>query len=259
MMNLLYIVGQGSKHDNVELRWSLRSVKRFAGRNVGRVVVAGYPPDWLSEKVEKISVPDVKVEGKNRSIVNCVVEAVKKADLHGDFVFACDDVFLCGPVKFDAMPIWFKAHDLQDGPKPGELRTQFVQLLIETRQFLRAHDLPSVNFQTHAFVRMSADVIRANEALLRSTVFDSVRGLEILSLVGNLTIAADLSTPIAWRKDIKFGASDFVAPDDPENERFYRHARSQFSISDATFRDERFTKYMAANFSKPCIYERVAE
>ena len=38
-MDVLYIVGTGSKHDNLELRWSLRSLAKF-GRGVGRVIVA---------------------------------------------------------------------------------------------------------------------------------------------------------------------------------------------------------------------------
>lgn len=255
MMNLLYIVGQGSKRDNVELRWSLRSVERF-GHGVGRVIVAGYPPEWLSGEVERLPVPDVRADGKNRSIVNCVVEAVLRADLRGDFVFAADDVFLYRPLDFEALPRFVKDYDLPDGPKPGELRTHFVQMLIETRQFLRARGLPSVNFQTHAFVRMSADVIRENEALLRSTVTDTVRGLEILSLVGNLSLAANMATPVAWRRDVKFGASDFVSPSSPDAQALLEQSRQMFSISDATFGDGRFTSFMAANFGEPCRYER---
>ena len=39
MMDVLYIVGPESGHQNRELRWSLRSLEKF-GRNLGRVVVA---------------------------------------------------------------------------------------------------------------------------------------------------------------------------------------------------------------------------
>ena len=115
-MDILYIVGEGSKHDNAELRWSLRSLAKH-GRNVARVLVAGCPPAWLSGDVESLTVPDVDLPGKkNRSIVNCVLEAVRSFDLKGDFIFACDDVFLAEPVDFDRYPLYIDDDGLPEAP-----------------------------------------------------------------------------------------------------------------------------------------------
>ena len=251
-MDILYIVGNGSKHDNAELRWSLRSLARY-GRNVARVLVAGCPPAWLSDDVERVEVPDVDLPGKkNRSIVNCVLEAVCPFDLKGDFIFACDDVFLVEPVDFDRYPLYVDADGLP-AALPDGCGTSFDELLVATRQFLLDRGAPIFRFQTHAFCRMSADVIRANESLLRSTVTDSVRGLEILSLVGNLTLKARPDTPLTWRKDVKFGDDDFreAVLRDPKR-------RGQFSVSDKTFASAEFLAFMAANYGEPCRYERSA-
>ena len=245
-MDILYIVGEGSKHDNAELRWSLRSLAKH-GRNVARVMVAGCPPAWLSGDVDCLTVPDVDLPGKkNRSIVNCVLEAVRSFDLKGDFIFACDDVFLTAPVDLDCYPLYVDADGL-----PTEGGTSFEEMLAATRQFLLSHGAPIFRFQTHAFCRMSADVIRDNYDLLRSTVTDSVRGLEILSLVGNLTLKAHPSMPLYWRKDVKFGADDFWEATFRDIKR-----RGQFSISDKTFGSEEFRTFMSANYGEPCRYEK---
>lgn len=247
-MDILYIVGEGSKHDNAELRWSLRSLAKH-GRNVARVLVAGCPPAWLSGDVESLTVPDVDLPGKkNRSIVNCVLKAVRSFDLKGDFVFGCDDVFLAEPVDFDRYPLYIDDDGLPDALPSSRKASSFDELLVATRRFLLDHGAPVFRFQTHAFCRMSADVIRANEKLLRSTVTDSVRGLEILSLVGNLTLKANPDTPLLWRRDVKFGEA-FKLPTDP-------FCRGQFSISDKTFSSSFFQYFMQNTYGGPCRYEK---
>jgi len=250
-MTILYTIGTGSKNGNAELRWSLRSLAKF-GRGVDRVCMVGYPPGWVSDSVEVMSVPDVDLPGKkNRSIVNCVLEAVRSFGLKGDFIFACDDVFLTAPVDFDSYPLYVDADGLPSALPSNRRANAFDELLVATRRFLLDHGAPSFRFQTHAFCRMSADVIRDNEDLLRETVVNSVRGLEILSLVGNLTLRARPDTPLTWRRDVKFGDS-FKLPDDPA-------FRGQFSISDKTFGSPFFEYYMETSYGAPCRYERSAE
>ena len=46
MLKILYIIGTGSKYSDIELRWSLRSVEKFAQCDVQPVVV-GSVPDWF--------------------------------------------------------------------------------------------------------------------------------------------------------------------------------------------------------------------
>lgn len=247
-MDILYIVGKGSKHDNAELRWSLRSLAKH-GRNVARVIVAGCPPAWLSDDVEALTVPDVDLPGrKNRSIVNCVLEAVSSFNLKGDFIFACDDVFLIDTVDFDRYPLYVDDDGLPEAAPTDRRCTAFDELLIATRQWLLERKAPVFRFQTHAFCRMSADVIRENDKLLRGTVTDSVRGLELLSLVGNLTLKAHPDTPLTWRRDVKFGET-FKLPEDP-------CCRGQFSVSDKTFSSSFFRHCMETNYGEPCRYER---
>lgn len=79
MVDIVYVVGKGAKdNDDRPLRWSLRSVQMFA-KNVGRVIVAGYPPNWLSD--EAIKVPFVQKYAKHINMLLTEAEAVKKVGL----------------------------------------------------------------------------------------------------------------------------------------------------------------------------------
>lgn len=248
-MNVLYIVGRGSKHDNIELRWSLRSLALY-GEGVERVIVAGNPPAWLSDDVEKIEIEDHPLPQKNRRLTHAMLEAIERANLCGDFLFCADDTFLSSPTQLDTVPLFVKDYDLPEGAKPGEKITAFLQCLCETRRFCRERGLPSVNFQQHALVRLSADVIRKNAALIRESIDETPRGCEILSLCNNLVLRESPWTPLVWRKDVKFGASDYSL--DAVRDPF---VCGQFSISDATFGCAAFVADMEANFSAPCRFE----
>ena len=249
-MNLLYIVGDGSKNDNAELRWSLRSVAKF-GRGIDRVIVAGIPPAWLSDEVETIEIAPVDIPGRNHTISNNVLEGVLKANLEGDFILGIDDVFFIDPVDFDVYPRFVDSYDLPGPVTDGSKANGWISAMAETRQFCRDHKLPSVNFMTHAFCRLDADVVRKNADLIRQSIFETTRGLEIVSLVGNLTLKERPYLQLVRRKDVKFGADDFTGHFDS---RYY----GQFSISDKTFGNGDFHAFMTANFSEACRYERGA-
>ena len=79
MVDIVYVVGKGAKdNDDRPLRWSLRSVQMFA-KNVGKVIVAGYPPDWLSD--EAIKVPFEQTHRKHVNMLLTIAEAAKQAKL----------------------------------------------------------------------------------------------------------------------------------------------------------------------------------
>ena len=48
-MDILYVVGTGSKWDNNELRYSLRSIDKY-GINIDRVFIVGTKPDFCDGK-----------------------------------------------------------------------------------------------------------------------------------------------------------------------------------------------------------------
>jgi hypothetical protein len=56
--NLLYILGSGSKWQNNEIRYSIRSAEKYVG-NLGRVFIVGEFPKFLSRKNKKITYIEV--------------------------------------------------------------------------------------------------------------------------------------------------------------------------------------------------------
>ena len=69
-MDILYCLGEGSKWNNNELRYSLRSLEKF-GKNVGNIYVVGYDPGILSDKVTFIDCPN-KYDRKQKNILQAV-------------------------------------------------------------------------------------------------------------------------------------------------------------------------------------------
>ena len=80
MTDIVYILGDGAAAiDDRPLRWSLRSLEKFA-TNVGRVVVCGRIPEWLSDEVVKVpSAETVRKRGKGWNILYGYRDAVEGA------------------------------------------------------------------------------------------------------------------------------------------------------------------------------------
>lgn len=103
MTDILYVIGGGAaKLDNKPLRWSLRSLAKF-GKNVGRIVVVGSPPKWLSDRVVKLETVD-KTKWKHWNILYCIAEAIRRCGLDKPFLYSSDDHYLCKTADMDLWP-----------------------------------------------------------------------------------------------------------------------------------------------------------
>ena len=57
-MDIVYIIGKGSKWNNQELKYSLRSIAKY-GINIGKVFIVGYKPNFVSDEVIYIPCDDI--------------------------------------------------------------------------------------------------------------------------------------------------------------------------------------------------------
>lgn len=102
-VDVLYVVGRGAKgYGDLPLHWSLRSLAKHA-KNLGRVIVVGYPPDWLSDEVVKVYAED-KTGGKHWNILNCIAEGIRQAHIDGPFLYSSDDHYLCRDADLTMWP-----------------------------------------------------------------------------------------------------------------------------------------------------------
>lgn len=87
-MDIVYILGDKTQNDNMELRLSLRSIEKYANC-FDNVVIVGRKPDWLVN-VEWISVADIYTAEKNafnKTLVAC-------QNVNESLFFMNDDFFM---------------------------------------------------------------------------------------------------------------------------------------------------------------------
>ena len=250
-MDILYLVGppELSKHGNMELRWSLRSVAKYA-RNVGRVIVCGYPPDWLSDAVVRHEAHDRPGEYKFRCVWRKLFAAIDSGLLKGEFLMSCDDHFYTAPVDLDATPFWYRRDMLplfnpDGGGKGGG--EGYRRHLAHTRRALLGGGYGARDCASHCNVRLDARDADAARALDEADVGDAEHwlGLDLGSVFLNARARREPGLPFAFRKDRKCDRLDADAV-----------ASGQFSISDEAFDDPAFVRYMEQTFPSPCVYER---
>ena len=205
MTDVLYIVGRGSEHDNLELRWSLRSLAKYA-KNLGRVVVAGYPPAFLSDEVVRLPLADLSDDYKHHNILAAILAAIDRGVVRGDFLYSSDDHFLTAPADLDAWPFYYKGEML---PETSDFRTEptpYQKSLISTRRLLEAAGLEPRNWSSHCNTHMhTADAPRVRELLQLGRRLGLSRfGYEPTCLFMACRAAREKITP-TLRRDVKIG------------------------------------------------------
>lgn len=96
-MTIAYILGDGSKYNNLELRISLRSAEKYL--NPKKVIVCGHDPGFLSDKVTYIPNYPIKKENDAAFGIKENLLALCKSDLVPDeFTLLNDDYFFLAPM-----------------------------------------------------------------------------------------------------------------------------------------------------------------
>lgn len=121
-MDVLYVIGTGSKWRNNELRYSLRSVEKHL-KGYDRIFIVGDVPDFISN-CNVILNPDATTAGSNYrheyNIYNKIVCAIKYTDISDNFLFINDDHFFVKDVDIKKYPFYFKC-SLQNSIEIREL------------------------------------------------------------------------------------------------------------------------------------------
>ncbi len=143
-LTIAYILGDGSKHDNLELRLSLRSIEK--NLNPSEVIVCGHDPGFLSDKVEYIpNFPAKKENDAAWGIKENLLALCEHPDTPDTFLLMNDDYFILQPIK--GFQYYHK----------GELRDAMERLgsgifyghLLATVTVLEKRKLPTKHFDGH--------------------------------------------------------------------------------------------------------------
>lgn len=143
-IDILIPVGRGSKHDDLELRFALRSIQHHA-RGVRRVWIVGRIPAWLHETDQVRLVRRDEAPGNKAYRIAAKVEwACRELDLTKTFAFWNDDYLLTQDLDVRTIPPWHHG-DLSR----GEDSEGWQRLLGQTGEALRAVGLPSKHYDIH--------------------------------------------------------------------------------------------------------------
>lgn len=252
MIDVLYIVKADSGHGNRELRWSLRSLAKY-GRNLGRVVVVGNPPNWLSHHVDAFVVP-TNAQCKYRRIMDCALRAIDIGAVHGEFLYSSDDHFLSRETDLEATGFYKKRDAIQTEAEHaatpgGDKFKAYHCMMTSTRDCLLHFGYPIVESCCHANTRLDtadAETVRCLYKNNPSKYAD--RGMELTCTFQNVRACRE-----GW------DASHFVKRPDSKMSSWNDAEVRQlgfFSISDKIFSDPAFIAYMDREFGEPCKYER---
>lgn len=231
-MDILYIVGKGrSKCDNYDLRYSLRSIEKF-GKNVDRIFVAGYCPEWLSDEIVKVPYEqpydNPHITEKHLNLLSTVLYVIDNTDINDDFLISMDDHYYIRETDFDNYPYYAKIVKGDTELKPGKNPpNRYGQFILSTNCFLKSLDLPTYFFCPHRNMHLSRPIINECRNILERIMFEKL-DVEPWAFLINYAYSKNpfTITPI---KDIKVKDETQWYKVNPENSEVF--STSDFEIN----------------------------
>lgn len=146
-IDVVYVLGRGSKWKNNEIRYSLRSIEKnlIGYRNV---YVVGENPGFLKGIIH-IPYPDeIGPHNADGNIACKVLRACQEKDLSDIFLFINDDHLILKPMDVSLIPAFHKG-DMNDYPEKHWTNNLWRRRLKRTRDVLNQKNLPAFNYDCH--------------------------------------------------------------------------------------------------------------
>ena len=188
-MDVLYILGQGSLENNEEIKFSLRSLEKFA-KGVDRVFITGVCPNFIDKK-KVIFLPCDDPYCRNINHFYKVYDTFMMTDISDDCLLMYDDIFFCEKVDIRNYP-WFNIGDL-----PTKEKNSYEKGLVNTEKWLDERQFPTLNFTTHTPCIYNRTLFCGLFSIINNMKND-IYGMSIRSLYANqfvnktITIAEDV-------------------------------------------------------------------
>lgn len=184
-VDVVYVLGTGSKWNNTEIRFSLRSLEKNL-INFGKVFVVGECPDFLQNVIHipasDIFNPQVNADG---NIINKVLAACADERLSDNFLFINDDHMVIKPIEAAAVPPLHK----------GDMRTYLPDFwkvnfwrkrLKRTMDELKRQGLTTFHFDCHTPIVFNK---KQFQEAMQQFAWQTDIGFTMKSLYGNIVYA----------------------------------------------------------------------
>lgn len=103
-MDVLYPIGSGSKYNDLELKYSLRSLEKYLS-GYDRIFIVGNLPNWI-KKDSVVHIPKGDGLYKQQNIFLKIKAAIDNG-ISNNFLFFNDDHFLLQPLQADQLPYFY--------------------------------------------------------------------------------------------------------------------------------------------------------
>lgn len=220
-MDILYLIGENtSKCEYNELRYSLRSIEKF-GKNVGRIYVGGYCPEWLNDNVYKVSVKQIyekpsNIVKKHINMLATILYVVDNTDISDDFLVSMDDHFYIKEVDFDNYPIYCKLVE-ENGTISSNIYTPYGKFIDKTKKFLESQNLPIYYLTLHRNMHCSRNWIKECRNILDKIIKEEISCEHMIFILNYIYNKHPFDFTII--KDVKIKSSkdwEKVNPNDTE-------------------------------------------
>jgi len=196
-------------HADRYLRWTLRSFDLHL-RNVGRVVIVGDIPYWLTRDTSvAVGVPyHHYFRHKFQNLAAAMMTSIRSLGILGEFLYSGDDIFHLADYDANEIP-YFRRRDAirsakeywsaYDPHKDGE--RGYVQMMTATRSALESRGYRTVEFEGHATRLCDAAYVGEVASILADAIGDVQ--FEPSCLFGNVALRHDPDIPCVSRTDMK--------------------------------------------------------
>lgn len=175
MLDTLYILGRGSKHDDMELRLSLRCLEKNA-KGIGRVFIVGNCPDWVQNVVH---IPAEDTWTPENNAFQKILKACR-SDISDMFLLMNDDFFMLRPFDVETYPYYDRGY-----LEKKEEDTPYNRSINKTIEVLKMFGDRNTNYEVHCPIR-----IQKNKFLLMTDIAEYFKkentGVLCRSLYGNI-------------------------------------------------------------------------
>ena len=154
LVDLVYVLGKGSRWQDNEIRFSLRSVSKNLS-NVGKIFIVGHIPDFAKNCVHvpcaDIFDPAINADG---NMTHKLLTVCNRADLSENFLFMNDDFIINQPIAANEIK-WLHKGDMANQP-PSYWVTQFYRhRLKRTFDELKKRGMTTMQYDYHAPMLMN--------------------------------------------------------------------------------------------------------
>jgi hypothetical protein len=182
LVDLVYVLGKGSRWQDNEIRFSLRSVAKNL-KNVGKIFIVGEMPDFIKGCIHvpcaDIFNPAINADG---NMIHKLLTVCNREDLSDIFLFMNDDFIINQPIAANEIP-WMHKGDMANQP-PSYWTSQFYRYRLKrTFDILKARGMTTIQYDYHAPMLMEK---LSFIAVMKEFDYTADIGYTFRSLYGNL-------------------------------------------------------------------------